>query len=296
LAAAIILGSGLAIAVAFIVENFVGGFTTTEQVEAISGVPVATSIIKVPQADDDAKYSSQLIVEEPLSIYSESLRKLKTSVQIALKNQLADGPQENTEVPRGKVIMISSAMPSEGKTNIAISLAQTLAISGAKTIVIDCDIRKPSVGERMGISTTKNLANVLNDKVSAKSIYSNLVLDNKTNLHALIGKRSDFNERQFTMGFQPLEEIIDILRSKYDYIVLDTSPIGPVADALTLSESSDVVVFVIKWAKTQQKIVLESLKLIESIAPETKVMTVLNQVNDKSRRNYAQYSGYYSDA
>lgn len=291
LAAACVFAFGLAVGLAFLIENYIGGFVSNEQVEALTGYRVASSIQKVFGQDESTV--SERVVTEPLSIFAESIRKLKTGVHIALQNsagQKIDGKKS------GKVIMVSSSVPSEGKTSISLSLARTLAFSGARTLILDCDVRKPSIATRMKFSSEKGLANLFIGEINAQTLARNIELDDKTNLHAILAYRAEMRDVQFTMGFQPFEKIIDVAREHYDYIVLDTPPIGPVADALTLSEFSDIVVFVVKWAKTSQRSVLESLKLIKAMSPNTPIVTVLNQVDENANNSYSQYTGYYSDA
>lgn len=288
---AAVLGGVLAVAIAYIIENLIGGFTSVEQVEELTKLPVVGSISTVKEAVNNISVASEKVIVEPFSVYSESMRKLKMGLQIVLQNL---GKVKTTKAnANGNVIMVTSALPSEGKTNVAVSLARTFAFSGSKTLIIDFDLRKPSVAGRMNVSSSKSLHNVFKSEINAKTISENLVLDEISDLNALICHRSDLKDRQYAMGFKSFEQIINIARRHYDYIILDTSPIGPVADTLALAEYTDSIVFVIKWATTSQKLVLENLKLLQTVANDTKIVTVLNQIDEKRSGVYSEYSGYY---
>lgn len=291
LAAAGLFALGLGLAVAFVLENYIGGFVSADQVEAITKIQVASSVRKLTGASVSTNSVSEIVINEPLSIFAESIRKMRTAMQIALQNRTGIRKAED----QGLVVMISSAVPAEGKSSTALSLARTLAFSGARTIIIDCDVRKPSIATQLGVSSEKGLSNLFLNKVSPASLAENVVVDNLSNLHTVLGYRNELKDVQFMLGFQPFEAIIEAAKKEYDFVILDTPPIGPVADALTLAAYSDVVLFVIRWAKTSQRSVLESLKLIGGMAPDVPVLTVLNQIEGDADRSLTKYSGYYSD-
>lgn len=291
LAGAGLFALGLGVAVAFILENYIGGFTSAAQVEAITKIRGATSVRKLTGPKAATKSISELVIKEPLSMFAESIRRIRTAMQIALQNQTKVGDAEAA----GTVIMVSSSLPAEGKSSTALSLARTLAFSGAKTIIIDCDVRKPSIAVQLGVTSEKGLSKLFSNKVTSKSLAENVVVDNLSNLHTVLGYRNELKDVQFMLGFQPFEAIIEAAKKEYEFVILDTPPIGPVADALTLTAYSDVVLFVVRWAKTSQRSVLESLKLVGGMAPNVPVLTVLNQVEGDTDQSYTRYSGYYSD-
>lgn len=283
---------GLGVASAFILENYIGGFTSVDQVEALTKVQVATSVPKLSKLGASTKSISELVIGEPRSLFAESIRRMRTTTQITLQRSYGIRRMESDAM----VIMISSAAPMEGKSSIALSLARTLAFSGARTILIDCDVKKSGLAAQLGISSQKGLFNLLINKINSASLAENVVMDNLSNLHMVLGHQDEMKDVQSMLGFQPFSAIIEIARLDYDFIILDTPPIGPVTDVLALATYSDVVLFVIKWAKTSQKSVLESLKLIGGMAPNVPVLTVLNQTVGDADHSLAQYSGYYSDA
>lgn len=295
IAAALVFGTGLALSIAFIIENFIGGFTDPDQLEDVTGRQVAVTIRTVALAKRNVRSISELVLQEPLSIFAENIRKLRTSIQIVFQNQAKAFAPDGPVLSQGKVIMVGSSVPGEGKTSISMSLARTLAVSGAKTLIIDCDVRQPSIAYETGIRSEKSVANLFSNNISLKNLAANVEIDSRSPLHILISHRNELKEAQFIYGFQPFEAIINLAKTKYDHVILDTPPIGPVADALTLAGFADIVIFAVKWAKTSQKSVQESLKLIHAMAPDTPVLMVLNHADETSDGSYAQYSDYYSD-
>lgn len=292
ISAAGVIALGFALTVAFVIENYIGGFTSASQLEEMTGLPLASSIRSLPA--NNSKSISKFVLDEPLSSFSAGIRKLRTSMLIALQTQRAKNVNPDRASKVGKVVMVSSALPEEGKSSISLSLARTLSSSGSKTIIIDCDLLKPSIASHLEIPEGKDLTDLFQSNITSENVADNIVVDHLTNLHAILGFKYEFINVHALLTFQPFESIIETVKQDYDFVILDTPPTGPVPDALALAGYSDVILFVVRWAKTSQRVVLESLKRIEAIAPDTPTLTVLSQVGANEDKTYAQYSNYNS--
>ncbi|MEH0073934.1 Wzz/FepE/Etk N-terminal domain-containing protein [Pannonibacter sp. Pt2] len=286
------IGAGLALA--FIFENFVGGFTDEEQVQAVTRLPLAT-VVPRHTANTAAMHSvSDALVDSPLSMYAESIRRLRATLDNALQNSMAPKPEDAKKA--GRVIMLSSAMPGEGKSTLALSLARTLALSGASTLIIDCDFRKPSIQRHLNIEPSNGLVDFLIGDIGSDELLQNIVRsDPKTSLTAVVGaRRADVPTDQL-LTQEKFSRLIQTARPRFDYIVLDSPPIEPVVDGLYLAKYADVITFVIRWARTPQRMCVNAIQRLNQTKNERcRILTVLNQQEGK-HSFYNTYSDYYSE-
>ncbi|MCY1708336.1 GumC family protein [Pannonibacter sp. SL95] len=293
LAVATLFAIGAGFALAFIFENFIGGFTSEEQVQAITRLPLATVVPR--HSATTAQFSvSDALIESPLSMYAESIRRLRATIDNTLQANVpkpADGRGR-----QGFVIMMSSALPGEGKSTMSLSLARTLALSGASTLIIDCDFRKPSIQRHLNLEPSNGLVDFLVGDTGSDDLLQNIVkADPKTSLTAVIGaRRSDVPTDQLITQ-ERFARLVQTARTRFDYVVLDSPPIEPVVDGLYLAKYADVITFVIRWAKTPQRLCVHSLqRLSQTKADHCRILTLLNQQEGKSGY-YTAYSDYYSE-
>jgi len=225
-----------------------------------------------------------------LSPYAEAIRRLRAGIDNDLRRQHL----ENTDGKQGAVIMLSSAVPKEGKSTIALSLGRSYALSGSKTVLIDCDLRKPSLHKFLNIKRTTGLADYLADADNIDLLRDISVLDEETSLSIIVGsKRSDMPTDHFSAG-AALERLINSARKQFDYVILDTPPIVPVVDGLYLAAHADVIVMVVHWATTSQGEAKETISSLQQVKRDgTDIITVMNQ-QERSPRGYRyKYAGYY---
>lgn len=294
LGVATLFAIGAGFALAFIFENFVGGFTDEEQVQAVTRLPLAT-VVPRHTANVAAMHSiSDALVDSPLSMYAESIRRLRATLDNALQNSMAQLPEEIRN--SGRVIMVSSAMPGEGKSTLALSLARTLALSGSSTLIIDCDFRKPSIQRHLNIEPSNGLVDFLIGDIGSDELLQNIVkVDPKTSLTAVVGaRRSDVPTDQL-LTRERFSRLVQTARTRFDYIVLDSPPIEPVVDGLYLAKYADVITFVIRWARTPQRMCVNAIqRLSQTKSEHCRILTALNQQEGKTTF-YNTYSDYYTD-
>ena len=294
LAGSFIFALGAGIGFAFLFENFIGGFTNQDQVEALLRAPVATVIPKQVPVSPSSTSISDSVIDSPLSMFAESIRRMRVSIDQAVQRARAGSDDKDSN--RGKIIMISSALPGEGKSTVALSLARTLALSGFKTLIIDCDLRKPSVHKQLQLEPSNGLADYLKGALDNGDLMDIVKTDERTGLTAVVGaRRSDIPTDQL-IDRGSFARMISNATSRFEYIILDSPPIEPVVDGLYLAKYADVIAFVIRWATTPQRLCAQSLeKLDEAKRPNAQVTTLLNQQEGKKAGYYSAYSDYYSE-
>lgn len=282
-------GLGLGIALAFLFENYFGGFTDARQVEAVLRRRVATVL---PRALRGSGSVADAVVEAPLSTYSEAVRKMRAILDASLQRVLSKAGAE-----RGQVIVVSSALPGEGKTTLALSLARTYALSGRNVLIIDCDMRKPRLHHHLAVDASTGLIDILIRNAPNRDLSGILVRDPISPAMTIVGaRRADLPTDQLVAS-EAFRQIIASARRNFDYVILDTPPLEPLVDGLYLCQHADAVVFVIRWARTPQQVAASALERIaELVPPGAATLLALTQKDGatspssrKARRALAAY-------
>lgn len=210
----------------------------------------------------------------PRSLSAEAYRSLRTSIKFSS----VDKPI--------KTIVITSSLIGEGKSTVVGNLAYSLNQDGSRVLVIDCDLRKPSIHENFLLSNEKGLVDVLVGKSDLKSVTKKI----EDSLFLITAGTVPPNPAEI-LGSKEMEDLIKELSINFDYIILDTTPILPVSDTLLLASKADATLIVVKARKTKEKVVKESYdQLVEAKA--NVIGTILNE-SDKSLDN--KYYGNYEE-
>lgn len=287
---AVTFALGLGCSAAVLRELFVGGFTSEEQVEQVLRSPLATTVPRQTQTSASVKFGvADLVASAPLSVFSESIRRLRVVVEkrrLTIKRK--DGERNAV------VIMVTSTEPNEGKSTTALALARTLARSGRKTLIIDCDLRKPSLSKLTGVSATSWLTEILRGQELPPSVSKQALTDPMTDLSMIFGTRvSDVATDDLLMG-DKFSQVLHTAKRHFDFIIIDTPPVAAVVDALYLTRYSDLVVFVVKWASTSQTLARKAINSLKAQGGvDTEYTVVLNQKERPSAGKYTAYSSYY---
>lgn len=255
LALALVLSGMLGVGLAFLLEHLDNGLTTARDVEEALGLPHLVSVPLVPVEKGPGGKPLKphdYLVQKPLSAFSESLRSLRSALQLS-----------NVDNPP-KVILFTSALPSEGKTTTSVSFARAAAASGLKVVLVDCDLRHPSVHKTFGLATpTAGLVELLAERLDPEAV---MIDDEKTSLRILPIATGTANPPDL-MASSQMQLLIERLRGEYDLVVLDSAPLLPVSDSRVLSRLVDETVFVVRWSDTPKdaaQAAIRELRLYQS--------------------------------
>lgn len=213
-----------------------------------------------------------VVEKNPKSIAAEAYRSLKTNIQYSSFDK------------EYKSIVVTSANPGEGKSTTAGNLALTLAEGEAKVLLVDCDMRKPSVHKKFRVTNTYGLSDVLLQKqkvMDVAHIY-------KKNLHIITAGKIPPNPAEM-LASKSMTLFLKEMKEHFDYIVLDTPPVQAVADSQILSTKVDGTLFVVRSGITKKDDVQNSISALKKVNANI-IGTVLHAV-DNSRNKYYYYYG-----
>lgn len=265
----------LGIVLVFVLEQLDAGFRSMEQVEQIAGVS-ALGLIPALKGESGMP-PERYVIENPISAYAESIRNIH--VGLALSN--VDAPP--------KVVLVTSSMPEEGKTATSLSLARLVAQSGRKVIIIDCDLRRPSVHERLGLPGKPGLIELLAGSADPAEV---IIRDDASGAWLIPAGEHAPNPTDL-LGSEHMRRLLHELAESHDLVVLDSSPVMAVSDARILARLADKIVFVVRWEKTRRETAVHGLKQIRE-AGGSIAGVVLSRVNVRKHARYGYAdSGYY---
>jgi polysaccharide biosynthesis transport protein len=274
LAVSFMLGAVLGTAIVLIREFMQNTYRSGEELEKGTGRVVLGQIPKIPRRG--RRPTVNYLVEKPTSAAAEAVRNLRTSVLMS-----------NMDAPP-QVIMSTSSLPGEGKTTLAISLANNLAGLGKKVLLVEGDIRKRTFETYFSNGTaTRGLISVLFDKTPLADV---VVHDETLRIDVLIGEKSSVNPAD-VFSSDAFKAFMATLRSSYDYVVVDTPPVLLVPDARILARHMDAVIYTVAWDKTSKSQVQEGLRQFASVDINV-TGVVLSQIDPKGMRRYG-YGGRY---
>ena len=218
------------------------------------------------------------VIDAPLSPFAESIRAVKVSVDVA-------GAAKSN-----KIIGITSSHPNEGKSTIAASLAQLTADAGAPVILVDCDLRKPSLSRRLVPDGTAGLIDVITNKASLDKV---VWTDPSTRLSFLpAGVKSPLIHTSEIFASDAMKEFFARLRECYQYVIVDLSPVTPVVDVRSATHLVDTFLFVIQWGKTKIDVAEHALNTAGGVY-DNLLGVVLNKVDLKALNRYEGHGNYY---
>lgn len=245
LAVALVAGVMLGLAIAVINDIYIGGVTNGEQLRMVTGQAEAAII---PRLEGRAGAVVDAVIDAPLSPYAESLRKLRAALELQFRAAPRDAP-----APKGgRVVMVASSLPAEGKTSLAIGLARIYAVSGRSTLLIDADLRKPAVAGYLGIPTSHGLLHILTHRPQGDDDESLAIgRDAQSPLRLLLGAGRAQIATDELVSAQGFADLLAHARAHFDMVIIDTSPVLPVVDARYIADQVDAIVLVTRWAQTR---------------------------------------------
>jgi tyrosine-protein kinase Etk/Wzc len=221
-------------------------------------------------------YSNEAVVNDASgSSISESFRNLRSSLFLRYKSEAV------------KVILVTSSQPQDGKSFIAFNLASSIASVGYKTIILDCDLRRPTLHTKFKESNTSGLSTYMSDHSSKEEIIHNSFIKNLSFIPA--GPVMPNSSEMIEAGV--LDELINYLIKGYQYIIIDTTPSGLVADAALMIKYSNINLLICRNNYTNKDVFKDVLNLLKTNRVEN-FDVVFNDLNIKESR-YGRYNDYY---
>jgi polysaccharide biosynthesis transport protein len=297
LAFGLVLGLTSGVGLAFLLEGLDNTVRTTEQAQMISGLPPLGMIPHGSRTMRESAKTKRLVIASskesvelitqvrPQSQMAESYRALRTSL---LLSNLGAPP---------KIIMVTSALPQEGKTTTSINCAVVLAQKGIRVLLIDADLRRPSIHKTLGMGPRSGLSNVLTGSATLQQAITRSPI--LPNLSILPAGTPPPNPAEL-LASSNMRDVLNRLREEYDHVVVDTPPTLSVTDAVVLSPRADAIVLVIRSGQTTKQALRRSRDVLMQV--NAKVSGVLLNAVDLSSPDYyyyyeykGKYSQYYQD-
>jgi polysaccharide biosynthesis transport protein len=302
LALGILGGIALGTALGFLRDTMDRVFRTSAQIEATLQLP-CLSLVPLLRDIEQKKLSPRSPIQEdkefgqrrlsrssemywaastmPLSRYAESIRSIKLAIDL--------DPTKSSN----KIIGITSALPNEGKSTIAASLAQLIAHAGKRVIIVDCDLRNPSLSANLTPNASAGIIDVLS---GARSLEETIWRDPKTNLVVLpAAKRTPLFHSSEILSAEQTRKLFDILRATYDYVIVDLPPLAPIVDVRATAPLVDCFVLVVEWGRTKIDVVQHALHTAPNVYYNL-IGAVLNKTDMSAMKRYNNYhNDYYNN-
>jgi polysaccharide biosynthesis transport protein len=274
-------------------------FRTSSQIEnhlrtdCISVVPVIKrnkrqrTAESIPKSEDLSRVPRTIprdhgilwhVIDEPFSRFTEAIRAIKVAGDLI-------------EVSRtNKVIAITSSLPNEGKSTIATALAQLMAHSGSKVILIDGDLRNPWLSRLLAPDAALGLMELISEKAALADVTWTALASNLKFLPVVTKSRIAHSNE--ILASAATKKLVDRLRESYDYIIVDLSPLAPVVDVRATTNFVDSYVFVVEWGRTKIDVIEHALSAARSVY-DNLLGVVLNKADIRVLSRYESYRGKY---
>ncbi|MEI8137740.1 MAG: CpsD/CapB family tyrosine-protein kinase, partial [Bacteroidota bacterium] len=268
------LSFGLILSILIIIARafFYSKITSVEHLKELTDLPLIGVLPFVKDDNNDG-----LVVDySPSSVVSESFRNLRTNLMYA-----------NIGIDT-KTYLVTSFLPSEGKTFTSANLACIFAKSGKKTVLLELDLHKPRIFKRFGLlPQTKGITTC----ISGQNTYEEIISETQIpNLYCMYAGPVPPNPSEFVLS-QKLKDLILRAKQDFDYVIIDTPPAGLLSDSIYLINQVDATIFVLN-TKTSSKRVITFMENLMDANNLKNVLLVLNGVSRLSKRYYYQGYGY----
>lgn len=222
-----------------------------------------------------------MIVSQPNGALAEEYRRIRTNIDF-LQTDRANGV--------GQLIVITSSQPSEGKTTTAINVAAALAEDGAKVLLIDADLRHPSVAHHLGIEGTAGLTHVLSGQMGPKDVVQSYW---KQNLHILPAGKRPANAGVL-LGSDTMKFMVDQALTQYQYVIIDTAPLSVSNDGAVFGRWAKGLLLVAGRQACEKKALQEAASTLE-VAQVPVLGFIFNFADPKKLHSHSNYYYYYED-
>ena len=230
------------------VESLDRGFSTLEQLEAALGFPALGLVPLLKRRDSRRRAPERHVLDRPTSPFGEAIRNLHTGLMLT---GLERAP---------KVILMTSALPGEGKTAVSLSMARMMASCGKRVVIVDCDLRRPSLHKALNTPRGPGLTDCLKSSADLNDV---LVGDPLSGAHVLPAGTLG-NTAPDLFASPAMRRLIGTLSEAYDLVVLDCAPVLAVSDTRHLCRLADQTVFIVRWQQTRCQAAAAALRQVVS--------------------------------
>ncbi|HVF46456.1 MAG TPA: polysaccharide biosynthesis tyrosine autokinase, partial [Pyrinomonadaceae bacterium] len=290
--AALFLSTLFGMGLALFLEYLDDTIRTTEEIEnylqlpALAAIPTLDSmprrkLLLVGSADGEEEEpgSPLLISADPRSALAEAYRHLRTSILLSTAGRAP------------KSLLITSSLPSEGKTTTATNTAVSLAQTGGRVLIVDADMRRPRLHSVFNVENGDGLSTLLASELSDEEIKRTIKRDEKTKLYLLTSGPIPPNPAEL-IGSEQMAKLLRLLQTQFTHVVVDSPPIASFTDGVLIASMVDGVILVVHAGKSSRQVVRRSRQLLQEIGAKI-FGVVLNNVNLKTKDNYYYYQSYY---
>lgn len=235
----------------------------------------------VPQAITFAPGVFSTIIDSPFSAFTEAIRSIKVAIDLS------------PSATDGKIIGFTSSVPNEGKSSMAVAVARLAAHTGARTLLIDCDLKNPSLSRELAPKAPCGLLEVLRGQAPLERA---IWLDTVTNMRFLpAATKARLAHSSEVLASAATRKLFDSLRHDYDYIIVDFSPLMPIVDVRASTNLVDSYLYVVSWGRTRIEYVEQALRSAKGVY-EHLLGVVLNNVDLEALGRYSGPGrGYHYD-
>ncbi|MDQ4121805.1 MAG: polysaccharide biosynthesis tyrosine autokinase [Acidobacteriota bacterium] len=284
----LVFGCGLALFLEYLDDTV----RTTEDVENILRLP-ALAVIPTIDASQKRKLLAAgspdnqngtgrlelLISNDTRSALAEAYRQLRTSILLSTAGHAP------------KSLLVTSSVPSEGKTTTAVNTAISLAQTGAKVLIIDADMRRPRLHGIFQISNEHGLSSILSNQLDEDEILDIIQHDEESNLYLLPSGAVPPNPAEL-IGSDQMSRLLKVMEANFTHVVVDSPPIASFTDGVLISSMVDGVLLVVHSGKSSRQVIKRARQLLGEVGAKL-FGVVLNNVNLRSQENHYYYQNYY---
>ncbi len=291
-AAALLLSTLFGMGLALFLEYLDDTIRTVEEIESLLQLPALAAIPTIDSMPRrklllvgsneeplDKANSELLIYSDPRSGLSEAYRQLRTSVLLSTAGHAP------------KSLLVTSSLPSEGKTTTATNTAISLAQTGAKVLIVDADMRRPRLHSVFNIPNGEGLSTLLSSESTDADVTRVVKTDEGTKMHILTSGPIPPNPAEL-IGSEQMATLLKRLQKHYTHVVIDSPPITSFTDGVLIASMVDGVILVVHSGKSSRQVVKRAKQLLQDVGSRI-LGVVLNNVNLRSQDNYHYYQTYY---
>jgi len=289
---ALMLSTMFGVGLALFLEYLDDTIRSTDEVEnylqlpALAAIPLIDSMAKRrlllvgPGHEEENRAKSELLIQsDPRSSLAEAYRQLRTSILLSTAGRAP------------KTLLVTSSLPSEGKTittaNTAVSLAQT----GAKVLIVDADMRRPRIHTVFDMENGSGLSSLLSSPATEQDVLDVIKFDPSSNLHVMTSGPVPPNPAEL-IGSEQMTNLLKILQNNFTHVVVDSPPIASFTDGVLIASMVDGVILVVQAGRCSRQILKRSRQLLTDIGARV-FGVILNQAKLGAKENHYYYESYY---